>query len=65
MVFLCGAAYVAPQAGQSNHGIDLYLDKLTKGAIAVYAGTSTLVGHLIGQAVYQAVAGGIRLEQGA
>ena len=36
-----------------------------RGPFSRYAGTSTLVGHLIGQAVYEAVAGGIRLEQGA
>jgi len=36
-----------------------------RGPFSRYAGTSTLVGHLIGQAVYDAVAGGIRLEQGA
>jgi iron complex transport system ATP-binding protein len=36
-----------------------------RGPFSRYAGTSTLVGHLIGQAVYEAVAEGIRLEQGA
>ena len=36
-----------------------------RGPFSRYAGTSTLVGHLIGQAVYDAIAGGIRLEQGA
>ena len=36
-----------------------------RGSFSRYAGTSTLMGHFIGQAVYEAVAGGIRLEQGA
>ncbi len=36
-----------------------------RGTFSRYAGTATLVGHLIGQAVYDAVAGGIRLEQNA
>jgi len=36
-----------------------------RGPFSRYAGTSTLVGHLIGQAVYDSIARGIRLEQGA
>jgi len=36
-----------------------------RGLSSRYAGTSTLVGHLIGQAMYDAVAAGVRLEQGA
>jgi adenosylcobinamide amidohydrolase len=34
-----------------------------RGPFSLYAGTSTLVGHLIGQAVYDVVAAGVRLEQ--
>lgn len=34
-----------------------------RGPFSLYAGTSTLVGHLIGQAVYDAVAAGVRLDQ--
>lgn len=34
-----------------------------KGIFSRYAGTSTLVGHLIGQAVYDTVAAGVSLEQ--
>ncbi len=33
-----------------------------RGPFSLYAGTSTLVGHLLGQAVYEAVAAGIRRE---
>ncbi len=36
-----------------------------RGPFSRYAGTATLVGHLIGLAVYDAVAGGVRLEQEA
>ncbi len=36
-----------------------------RGLFSRYAGTSTLVGHLIGLAVYDAVAEGVRLEQAA
>ena len=36
-----------------------------RGPFSRYAGTATLVGHLIGQAVYDSVAGGVRLEQDA
>ena len=36
-----------------------------RGPFSRYAGTSTLVGHLIGLAVYEAVAAGVRLEQEA
>ena len=34
-----------------------------RGPFSLYAGTSTLVGHLIGQAVYDVVSAGIQLEQ--
>ena len=34
-----------------------------RGPFMRYAGTSTLVGHLIGQAVYDATVAGIQLEQ--
>ena len=34
-----------------------------RGPFFRYAGPSTLVGHLIGQAVYDAVAAGVQLEQ--
>ena len=36
-----------------------------RGLFSLYAGPSTLVGHLIGQAVYDTVAEGVRLEQAA
>jgi len=36
-----------------------------RGLFSLYAGTSTLVGHLIGLAGYHAVAEGVRLEQEA
>jgi len=36
-----------------------------RGLFSRYAGTSTLVGHLIGQAVYDTVVAGVRLEQSA
>ncbi len=36
-----------------------------RGLFSRYAGTSTLVGHLVGQAVFDTIAEGIRLEQGA
>jgi adenosylcobinamide amidohydrolase len=36
-----------------------------RGLFSLYAGTSTLVGYLIGLAVYDAMAAGIRLEQEA
>ena len=36
-----------------------------RGPFFRYAGTSTLLGHLIGQAVYEVVSAGIRVEQGS
>ena len=36
-----------------------------RGPLFRYAGTSTLVGHLLGRAIYEAVSAGVRLEQTA